>query len=365
MHVILTHEQADFDAMASQLGAFLLQEDVFAVLPKALNRNVRDFLHLYAADLPFIAAKNLPNESINAVTLVDTQSLITIKGLKKNTQIFVIDHHKKKKNLPPDWEFNQIESGACTTFFIEQLIEKNNYSLSIIEATLLLLGIYEDTGSLTYANTTARDATAVAYLLSNRASLKIAAEFLNPPLTSDQQELFEVLMENSQTVTNANQNIFVSYANAPNLGDEVSSVAHKICDLVDPDALFIFVSIREGIRLVARSVSDQINTSQIAKCFNGGGHQRASAALIKHNKKNPSQLKDLVHEFLNELPKYVQPEITVEQIMSKKPLTITPETTTDEALTLMLRFGYEGYPVIQGKILTHKKSLALQLAPIY
>jgi tRNA nucleotidyltransferase (CCA-adding enzyme) len=349
MQVILTHEQADFDAVASQLGAFLLQDSVFAVLPKALNRNVRDFLHLYAEDLPFIPAGDLPKESITAVTLVDTQSLITIKGLKKKTPVFVIDHHKKKINLSPDWEFNQIESGACTTFFIEQLIEKNNHSLSLIEATLLLLGIYEDTGSLIYANTTARDASAVAYLLSHGASLKIAAEFLNPPLTPEQQKLFEALMENSQTITIANQNIFVSYADAPNLGDEVSSIAHKICDLIDPDALFIFVSIREGIRLVARSVSDQINTSQIAKGFNGGGHQRASAALIKHNKKNPSQLKDLVRVFLDELPGYVQPAVTVEQIMSKKPLTITPETTINEALTLMQRFGYEGYPVIKGK----------------
>ncbi len=348
MQVILTHEQSDFDAVASQLGAFLLQDSVFAVLPQTLNRNVREFLRLYAADLPFIPSGDLPKESITAVTLVDTQSLITIKGLKKKTRIFVIDHHKKKKNLPPDWEFNQVESGACTTFFIEQLIEKNNRSLSIIEATLFLLGIYEDTGSLTYANTIARDASAVAYLLSCGASLKIAAEFLNPPLTPKQQELFEALMENSQTIAIANQNIFVSYADAPNLGDEVSSIAHKICDLIDPDALFIFVSIREGIRLVARSVSDQINTSQIANVFNGGGHQRASAALIKHNKKNPSQLKDLVRIFLDELPGYVQPAITVEQIMSKKPLTITPETTINEALTLMQRFGYEGYPVIQG-----------------
>ena len=122
MQVILTHEQSDFDAVASQLGAFLLQDSVLAVLPQTLNRNVREFLRLYAADLPFIPSGDLPKESITAVTLVDTQSLITIKGLKKKTQIFVIDHHKKKKNLPPDWEFNQVKSGACTTFFIEQLI---------------------------------------------------------------------------------------------------------------------------------------------------------------------------------------------------------------------------------------------------
>jgi tRNA nucleotidyltransferase (CCA-adding enzyme) len=349
MQIILTHEQADFDAVASQLGAFLVQDSVFAVMPKALNRNVREFLRLYAADLPFTSVGNLPKESITVVTLVDTQSLITIKGLKKKTRVFVIDHHKKKKNLPPDWEFNQVESGSCTTFFIEQLIEKNNHSLSIIEATLLLLGIYEDTGSLTYACTTARDASAVAYLLSCGASLKIAAEFLNPSLSPEQQKLFEALMENSQTIIIANQSIFVSFAYAPSLGDEVSSIAHKICDLIDPDALFIFVSIHEGIRLVARSISDQINTSQIAKAFNGGGHQRASAALIKHNKKNPLQLEDLMRVFLDKLPGYVQPAITVEQIMSKKPLTITPETTINESLALMQRFGYEGYPVIQGK----------------
>lgn len=349
MQVILTHEQADFDAVASQLGAYLLQDIVFPILPNALNRNVQDFLRLYGADLPYISIKDLPKESITAVTLVDTQSLITIKGFKKNTRIFVIDHHKKKKSLPPEWEFKHVETGSCTTFFIEQLIEKNHHKLSIIEATLLLLGIYEDTGSLTYANTTARDAAAVAFLLSHGASLMIASEFLNPPLTPEQQVVFETLMDNSQTDTIANQNIFVSYADAPNLGDEVSSVAHKICDLIDPDALFIFVSIPEGIRLVARSVSDQIDTSQIAERYNGGGHHRASAALIKHDKKDSSQLKNLMQTFLDELPKYIQPAVTVEQIMSKKPLTITPETTINEALTLMQRFGYEGYPVIRGK----------------
>ena len=349
MHIILTHEQADFDAVASQLGAFLLQEDTYAVLPKTLNRNVREFLHLYGSDLPFISSRELPKASITTVTLVDTQSLITIKGINKETQIFVIDHHGKKKGFLPDWEFNQVKSGACTTFFIEQLIEKNSYSLSIIEATLLLLGIYEDTGSLTYANTTARDASAVAYLLSHGASLKIASEFLNPQLSTGQQKLLEALIENSQTISIANQNIFVSSAEAPYLGDEVSSIAHKICDLIDPDALFIFVSIREGIRFVARSVSDQIDTSQIAKSYHGGGHKRASAALIKRNRKNPSQLKDIVHVFIDKLPEYVQPAVTVEQIMSKKPLTITPETTIDEALILMQHFGYEGYPVIRGK----------------
>lgn len=348
MQVILTHEQADFDAVASQLGAFLLQDSAIAVLPKMQNRNVREFIRLYAADLPFILVSEIPKEPITSVTLVDTQSLITIKGLSKKSQVFVIDHHKKKDELPPHWEFTEVETSSCTTYFVEQMIEKNNYTLSLIEATLLLLGIYEDTGSLTYANTTAGDASAVAFLLSNGASLNIAADFLNPPLSIEQQNLFEKLLENAQTVSIADKNIFISSAEAPDLGDEVSSIGHKIRDLLDPDALFIFVSIQEGIRLVARSTSDQIDTSKIARKFSGGGHKRASAALIKHDKDNPSQLNDLVNTFLAFLPDLVEPAIIVEQIMSKKPLTITPKTTIDEALTLMHRFGYEGYPVIQG-----------------
>ena len=348
MQVILTHEQSDFDAVASQLGAFLLQDSGLAVLPKMQNRNVREFIQLYAADLPFIQASEIPNESITEVTLVDTQSLVTIKGLNKKTQVFVVDHHKKKDDLPPNWEFTYVETSSCTTFFVEQLMENNSHTLSMIEATLLLLGIYEDTGSLSYANTTARDASAVAFLLSNGASLNIAADFLNPPLSAEQQKLFEKLLENAQTVSIADKNIFISSAKAPDLGDEVSSIAHKIRDLLDPDALFIFVSIHEGIRLVARSTTKQIDTSKIAQKFSGGGHNRASAALIKHDKDDPSQLNDLVNTFLDLLPNLVEPAITVDQIMSKKPLTITPKTTIDEALTLMHQFGYEGYPVIKG-----------------
>jgi tRNA nucleotidyltransferase (CCA-adding enzyme) len=96
MQVILTHEQADFDAIASLLGASLLQKEAFVVLPSVMNRNVQSFIHLYGADLPFIKSEDLPNEPITAVTLVDTQSLVTLKGMRKDAQVCVIDHHQKR-----------------------------------------------------------------------------------------------------------------------------------------------------------------------------------------------------------------------------------------------------------------------------
>ena len=79
MHIILTHEQADFDALASQLGAYLLDDSSIPVLPRRMNWNVHDFLTLYGADLPFVEAQDLPNEPVEAVTLVDTQAMVSIR----------------------------------------------------------------------------------------------------------------------------------------------------------------------------------------------------------------------------------------------------------------------------------------------
>jgi len=346
MQVILSHEQADFDALASMLGAYLLQKDAYVVLPHTLNRNVQAFLHLYGSDLPFITIEELPNQPINTITLVDTQSLVTLKGMKKTTQVYVIDHHKQKDDFPVNWHFTSVEAIACSTHFVENL-QENNGHLSIIQATLLLLGIYEDSGSLSYAHTTPQDVMAVAYLLENGASLRIASNFLNPPLSEEQHKVFEELLSRMETLMLQNCRIMLSCADAPQLEDEVSSIAHKIRDLLDPDALFIFVRGKEGIRLVARSITDQINVADIARQYNGGGHARAASALLRHNKDNPNQLQDVLDLFKQELPEFVQPSITVSQIMSKRPLTIRLDTTAQQAYQLMQQFGYEGYPVVE------------------
>ncbi|HOJ01261.1 MAG TPA: CBS domain-containing protein [Anaerolineaceae bacterium] len=345
MDIIMTHEQTDFDGFASMLGAYLLNDRAHPLLPSTLNRNVQQFFNTYHSELPFISPQALPKQNIRSVTLVDTQSMITLKGITKDTQVSVIDHHKKKEDFNPTWNFTPVNCGACSTYFVEQLIEHNG-NLSIIHATLLLLGIYEDTGSLTYANTTANDAQAVAFLLSQGASLKIASEYLNLSLSNGQQKVFDALIKNHQIVERKKQRIMVSYADAEFLEEEVSSIAHKLCDLYDPDALFIFVHTKEGVRFVARSTSDQINVAAIAARYEGGGHPRAAAALIRDAKKGLIALKQ---EFIDTLDEFVHPSITVKQIMSTNPLLLDPGITAQEALQFMQRFGYEGFPVVENE----------------
>ena len=349
MHVILTHEQADFDALAALLSAHMLNDLALAVLPRRINRNGRAFLNLYGSELPFTEPRDLPSENIETLTLVDTQSLITLKGLTRQTRVQVVDHHILRTDLPEEWNVVVEKVGAITTLFVEN-IQDHNGPLSMIQATLLLLGIYEDTGTLTYSNTTPRDARAVAFLLEQGANLQIAKNYLNPPLSEGQREIYNQLLTTVETVQIHGQQILVATANASNLDEEISSIAHKLRDLLDPDALFLLVTTKEGIRLVARSTTDRVDVSLVAACFGGGGHTRAAAALVKTLDGQPKealQMEAVVQKLFAVLPGIIEPAVTVDKIMSSGPRVLRPETSAEEAAHLMQRYGYEGYPVVK------------------
>ena len=121
MRIILTHEQADLDALASLLGAHLLDKEAHALLPRQINRNGQAFLHRYQQELGFVSVKDLPNESITHVKLVDTQSLITLKGLSPRLEVSVIDHHPRKAHTNDNWKIELHNTGACTTVLVEQI----------------------------------------------------------------------------------------------------------------------------------------------------------------------------------------------------------------------------------------------------
>jgi tRNA nucleotidyltransferase (CCA-adding enzyme) len=353
MHIILTHEQADFDALASLLGAHLTDEDTIPVLPRKLNRNVRAFITLYGMELPFIDPRDLPNEAIDKVTLVDTQSMISVKGMQADAQVQVIDHHPAREEIPSNWKITTEETGATATIFAEVLRERD-FHLSTIEATLILLGIYEDTGSLTYTRTTARDLNAASYLLGRGASLEIAADFLNHPLSIQQQELYDRLRSSAKSHHIHGHTIVLTCGDAQEMEEELSTVAHKLRDLLDPEALFMLVTTRGGVQLIARSTNEDIDVAQITDHFGGGGHERAAAALIRDR-----ELESVCQELLELLPNHIRPAITVAEIMSPEPQLLSPDTPVQDAATRMQRFGYEGYPVVEQDAEGHHQILGL------
>lgn len=342
MHIVLTHEQADFDALASLLGAHLLFESSIPVLPRRMNRNVRAFWSLYGAELPFVEASDLRSETIEKVTLVDTQALVSVRGMRADTRVEVIDHHPLREGVPADWTISTYDVGATSTILAEALQERNG-PLEPIHATLMLLGIYEDTGSLTYTRTTPRDLRAAATLLEQGASLSIAGDFLNHPLSPAQQAIYDRLRQSAEHLRIHGHSVVIATASALEMDEELSSIVHKLRDLMDPDAIFALVTTRAGVQLIARSTTDQIDVAVIAVRLGGGGHERASAGLIRNRDLSSVRLE--LEALLAEL---VLPAVTVGRIMSYGLQMLTPNTPVEEANRRMKLFGYEGYPVVDG-----------------
>ena len=345
MDAILTHENADFDALAALLGAKKLYPEAVAVLPRRLNRNVRDFCALYSDAFAFTHQEDLARGKFREILLVDTQGLPSARGARQDARVQIIDHHPLAHELKEGTTFFGGEAGATTTLFVEEIREKE-LALTPIEATLLLLGIYEDTGSLSYVTTGARDARAAAYLLEQGASLGVVNDFLNHPLTDAQRKLYQRLIEKTQTIDIAGHTVAIAAARADSYVEEVSTLAHQLRELHDPAALFVLVQMDDHIQMVARSDRAAIDVAVIASAFGGGGHDKAAAALIRN-----VDLRKTKAKLIKLLKSTVKPSVTVRELMSFGVHTLEPDVTVAEAAEFMNRYGHEGFPVVRrGKL---------------
>ncbi len=282
LKLILTHDNADFDAIASLMAAYKLDPEAVPVLPGRVNRNVERFLTLYGGELPFVQRDDLRRGGpVESVTVVDTQSFSTARGMRRETPVHFIDHHPLTRELAPNQTYTGDPVGAATTLLVEQ-IHRQDVPLSPLEATLLMLGIYEDTGSLLYGTTTARDVRCAAWLLDCGANLDSVRDFLQHRLTPEQQTLYDQLIENVESHMVSGHVVMLACAIAPQPVDEIATLAHKLRELYEPSAIFVLVQLNGDIQLVARGTTDAIDVSIIARRFGGGGHARAAAALIRN-----------------------------------------------------------------------------------
>jgi len=341
MKVILTHLQADFDAVASMLGAYKLYKEYTPILPKRVNQNVRAFLALYQNGLPYVAWADAPKADVSALILTDTQSALNLKGLKDDTPTHIIDHHPRKPlEAHQTWDGDE-DLGAITTLLVERIREKN-IKLNSLEATVLALGIYEDTGMLTYRKTTVRDASAITWLLKQGAVVDIIRKHLTYPLNDEQQELLDLLLDDLETDTYRGFSITICTATSDKHIRGINVVASHIRELLDSSAIIVLVKMPSHVQLVTRSVEDAIDVGTMAKSLGGGGHERAAAAAI-HN----LSLAEIQNQIKHYLHTHIQPSRRIEHIMSYGVQTVNANEKIIDLIAKIRRIGHEGYPVLQ------------------
>lgn len=347
MEVVVSHSNTDFDALASLVAARKLYPGSRAALTGSPDRNVREFLRLHEHLLDLIPAREVDLDQVNRLIIVETQTpqrLGPFARLLEDLQVEVhlYDHHPLHPHRIRTDVAHCAKVGATTTLLIRFLLAKK-IPLSPLEATILALGIYEDTGCLTFRSTTAEDAQAVSFLLEQGANLEVVAGFIHHALTPEQRIVLNQMLLSTSYHEIHGLKIALAAVRTAEYVDELAMLTHKLCDLENVDAVFTLTETGNHIYVVGRSKNDAVDVGKILSQLGGGGHHRAAAAHVRDKK-----LSFVCEQILESFRATVQPGIVAADIMSYPMRIVTPETPVEVAAKVMLRYGHSGLLVMQG-----------------
>ncbi|UWG98777.1 CBS domain-containing protein [Dehalobacter sp. DCM] len=345
MKIILSHQFLDFDALASMVAAQKLYPDAILVIDGKQGSYVQEFFALAKEHLPCYRLKDIPIEQIDKIILVDTQDIhrsVPNKGIVqqlKDIPLEVIDHHPVIESSHENWTIDMV--GACTTILVER-IRKQGIAITHFEATLMALGIYDDTGSLLFENTTPRDLQAAAFLLENGAQLTVITEYLYKPLTVEQRELFQQLLDNGTIEKYNGISVYITYAECEEYFSGLAQLAERIRKIENADVFFLVVKMVDRVYIVSRVMGVALPVNIILKPFNGGGHEKAASAVIKD-----AEVPTVIRLLQEEIRLRADRPNTVRDIMSYPVKTVHPETSIEEVSEMLLKYGHTGLPVVQ------------------
>ncbi|EGW40742.1 CBS domain-containing protein [Desulfosporosinus sp. OT] len=343
MDIILAHRQIDFDALASMVAAQKLYPNSVLVMDGKPNLYVQDFLALYKDQLRFRKAQDINVQDVSRVILVDTHELHRAGTLGEKVaripqvEVEIYDHHPYAGKVEPGMVIEPV--GACATLLVEKLAGFG-LPLSSFEATLIAIGIYDDTGSLLFDSTTVRDVRAVAYLLEQGANLGVIAEYLRRPLAEEQKELLQQLLVQGQTEFFDGLPVYLSYAETKDYVGGLALLAHRVGEFEGADTLFLLVKMENRVYLVGRSKGRGLAVNGLVQLFGGAGHPRAASATIKD-----AELPVILKQLRSAIQGRAKRPHLARDMMSFPVKTVSPDTKLGEVEQILLRYGHTGVPV--------------------
>ncbi|MGA1875323.1 MAG: CBS domain-containing protein [bacterium] len=345
MQIITTHINADFDSLASMIAAQKLYPEAKLVFPGSMEANLRLFLKAPEYHIPFLKMRDISLEEINLLVLVDTKLARRIGKLARildrpDLQIHIYDHHPSQTE-DIHGTLEMIKPYGSTSTILVELLRQQGIEISPREATLIALGIYEDTGSFTFTSTTPEDLQAVSFLLSCGADLNVISDVINRNLTAEQISLLNLLLQSLERYTIHGVEVVIASATTDQYAGDVAILAHEINDIENAKALFVIAQIENRIHLVARSRISGVDVGEVAHAFGGGGHHHAASATI-HNQ----PLAQCKESLLEVLSRCIKPAIIARDIMSSPVKAIQETLTIDQGKSALHRYNINTLPVL-------------------
>ncbi len=350
MEIIVTHDMADFDALAAAVAAQKLHPGAVIVLGRRLGKEVREYLGLHKDRFPSSFYSELDPEAVRHLIVVDVRRKgrladfrrVVERGERGEIEVTVYDHHPAADDdLRADRLYVEAV-GSATTLLVERM-DAAGLEVDEVEATLLALGIHADTGSLTYAGTSARDARALGWLLDRGASLRVMSRYLEPPFSAAQRALLAELLGALEVERVGHLQVAFVRRDLAHAVDGFADVITELTDLTGHAAVFAVFGVgSDRVQVVARSRSALIDAGAMVASVGGGGHAGAASGALRRGDSATvlAELRAAVH---------AHPPLArrVADLMSSPVRTVPPTATLREVASSLSTSGHTGIPVVK------------------
>jgi tRNA nucleotidyltransferase (CCA-adding enzyme) len=366
LEIALSHNNMDFDSLSAQYALTKLHPACRMVLGYPLTGNVRSFIALNRSYLPIVQVKYIDLAKVSRFFLVDCQHLERLDSaaqkllvdsaptgrsdagskLKLSRPLTIFDHHDSDptgliSHATSDSVIEKV--GSATTILVDQII-KATIELSEFDATILAIGIFEDTGCLTYGGTTAKDAQCVSFLIAAGADLSVVREYIRPKMEQEQIALFERLLKNTEILDVYGHRFAISITQEPNYIEGLATITRQLLELNNVDGAFTVAQMRDRVHIVGRCDAKALSVKQVVQEFGGDGHAGAAAAVVKG-----AQVREVSERLKAVILRLAVHQPIARDLMETPVRTVRPDISMDEAGRIMLRYGVDGLVVAEGE----------------
>jgi len=285
VRIITTHLSADFDAFAAAVCAVRLFPASKVLFPGSQEVAVRRFLAESEVGYPEVRLRTARAATIEHAVVVDTRSPSRLGEVydliqRDHCPITLIDHHMEEDedDLQAQEVFERPVGATCT--IVAELYRERGIEPTAEEATLLLMGIYEDTGGLSYRETTPDDLRTSAWLMEQGASLEWVRRWVLKALQPEQLELLNRMVEATEEVMVAGTPVALSMIEVDRYHEEAAFVVHRWIEIFEIAVGAVMLVRPPNINLILRSRLPGLHIGRVAQRFGGGGHPTAASARV-------------------------------------------------------------------------------------
>lgn len=347
MEVITTHVNADFDAMGSMIAAKKLYPDALLVFPGSQERTLREFFVKSAVYIyDFKRLRDIDLSRVKRLILVDTRQFSRIGKFqeivgKADVDIHIYDHHPDSED-DIRGQVMEVDKVGATATILTRIIRERGMALTTEEATMMILGIFEDTGSFTFNSTTPDDFEAAAFLRQCGADLNVVSDIVAQELTAEQVNLLNELILAARSYNIQGVEVCITTVSVERYVGDFAVLVHKLKDIENLDVIFALAAMDDRIYLVARSRLPEVNVGAVASYFGGGGHSTAASATIRSM--TLIQAEDRLLEVLRSL---IKPFPSAEHLMTSPVIHAGAEQPIGEVAQIMTRYSINAMPVME------------------